>query len=283
MTTISSSPTHARTIPAAAADRRSHAFSDAITMLRRNLLHIIRYPGLSMFTILGPVVILLLIVFVFGGTLGAGLPGVDPAGGRDAYLAYVMPGILLITIAGTVSGVAITVAMDMTEGITARFRTMAISRGAVLAGHVLGNTIQAVIAVALVLGVGLLVGFRPTATPIEWIAATGIILLISFALSWIGVGMGMQSKTVETASNVPLILTVLPLLGSGFVPTASMPAWLQWFAQYQPFTPMIETVRGLLLGTPLGWNPVLAIGWSIVIAVAGYIWSMAIYNRKSVR
>lgn len=261
----------------------SHVVADAVTMLRRNLLHIVRYPGLSIFTILGPVVILLLTVFVFGGTLGAGLPGVDPAGGRDAYLAYVMPGILLITIAGTVSGVAITVAMDMTEGITARFRTMAISRGAVLAGHVLGNTIQAIIAVALVLGVGLAVGFRPTASPLQWLEVAGFVVLFSFALSWIGVAMGMQSKTVETASNLPLILTVLPLLGSGFVPTASMPAWLQWFAQYQPFTPFIETIRGLLLGTPLGWNPALAIGWSILVAVAGYVWSMVIYERKSVR
>lgn len=269
--------------PTTGARRRSHVVADAITMLRRNLLHIVRYPGLSMFTILGPVVILLLTVFVFGGTLGAGLPGVDPAGGRNAYLAYVMPGILLITIAGTVSGVSITVAMDMTEGITARFRTMAISRASVLAGHVLGNTIQAIIAVALVLGVGLAVGLRPSASPIEWLAAAGLIVLIAFALSWIGVAMGMQSKTVETASNLPLILTVLPLLGSGFVPTGSMPAWLQGFAQYQPFTPFIETVRGLLLGTPLGWSPVLAIGWSIVIAIGGYIWSMAIYERKSVR
>jgi len=266
-----------------AVGRGSHFVSDSVTMLRRNLLHIVRYPGLSMFTILGPVVILLLTVFVFGGTLGAGLPGVDPAGGRDAYLAYVMPGILLITIAGTVSGVAITVAMDMTEGITARFRTMAISRASVLAGHVLGNTIQAIIAVALVLGVGVLVGFRPSASPLEWLEVAGVIVLISFALSWIGVAMGMQSKTVETASNLPLILTILPLLGSGFVPTASMPGWLQWFAQYQPFTPFIETVRGLLLGTPLGWNPVIAIGWSIIITIGGYIWSMAIYERKSVR
>jgi ABC-2 type transport system permease protein len=263
--------------------RQSHVVADSITMLRRNLLHIVRYPGLSMFTILGPVVILLLVVFVFGGTLGAGLPGVDPAGGREAYLAYVMPGILLITIAGTASGAAITVAMDMTEGITARFRTMAISRAAVLAGHVLGNTIQAIIAVALVLGVGLAVGFRPTAGPIEWLAAAGLIVLISFAVSWIGIGMGMQSKTVETASNLPLILTLLPMLGSGFVPTDSMPGWLQWFAQYQPFTPFIEAIRGLLLGTPLGWNPVLAIGWCIVITVAGYVWSMVNYERKSVR
>jgi ABC-2 type transport system permease protein len=265
------------------ARRQSHVVADSITMLRRNLLHIVRYPGLSMFTILGPVVILLLVVFVFGGTLGAGLPGVDPTGGREAYLAYVMPGILLITISGTASGAAITVAMDMTEGITARFRTMAISRAAVLAGHVLGNTIQAIIAVALVLGVGLAVGFRPTAGPMEWLAAAGLVVLISFAVSWIGIGMGMQSKTVETASNLPLILTLLPMLGSGFVPTDSMPGWLQWFAQYQPFTPFIEAIRGLLLGTPLDWNPVLAIGWCIVITVAGYVWSMVNYERKSVR
>ena len=265
------------------APRQSHLVADAITMLRRNLLHMVRYPGLSMFTILGPVVILLLTVFVFGGTLGAGLPGVDPAGGRDAYLAYVMPGILLITIAGTASGAAITVAMDMTEGITARFRTMSISRAAVLTGHVLGNTVQAVIAVALVLGVGLLIGFRPTATPGEWLATVGLLLLISFAVSWLGVAMGMQSKTVETASNLPLILTVLPLLGSGFVPTGSMPEGLRWFAEYQPFTPFIESVRGLLLGTELGANPLLAVGWCALIAIAGYAWSMVIYERKSVR
>lgn len=262
---------------------QSHVLADAVTMLRRNLLHMIRYPGLSIFTILGPVVILLLFVFVFGGTLGAGLPGVDPAGGREAYIAYVMPGILLITIAGTAGGTATTVAMDMTEGITARFRTMAISRAAVLAGHVLGNTIQALIAVALVLGAGLLIGFRPTAGPLEWLTAAGLLALIAFGVTWIGVGMGMQSKSVETASNLPLLLSFLPLLGSGFVPTASLPVGLQQFAQYQPFTPFIEAVRGLLLGTPLGWNPALAVGWAILIAIAGYIWSITIYERKSVR
>jgi ABC-2 type transport system permease protein len=194
-----------------------------------------------------------------------------------------MPGILLITIAGTASGAAITVAMDMTAGITARFRTMAITRAAVLAGHVIGNTIQAIIAVALVLGVGVLIGFRPTATPLEWLGVAGLVVFISFAVSWIGIAMGMQSKTVETASNLPLILTVLPLLGSGFVPTDSMPGWLQWFAQYQPFTPFIESIRGLLLGTPLGWNIWLALGWCVVITIAGYAWSLAIYERKSVR
>ncbi|TFD93383.1 ABC transporter permease [Cryobacterium lactosi] len=269
--------------PTAQGSRQSYVVADAITMLRRNLLHMIRYPGLSVFTIVGPVVILLMFVFVFGGTLGAGLPGVDPAGGREAYLAYVMPGILAITIAGTAGGTATTVSMDMTEGITARFRTMAISRAAVLAGHVLGNTIQAIIAVALVLAVGVLIGFRPTATPLEWLAAFGLIALIAFSITWLAVGMGMQAKSVETASNLPLLLVLLPFLGSGFVPTESMPAGLQFFAEYQPFTPMVETLRGLLLGTPLGWNALLALGWCVLITIIGYVWSMVIYERKSVR
>jgi ABC-2 type transport system permease protein len=129
----------------------------------------------------------------------------------------------------------------------------------------------------------LLVGFRATAGPIEWIAAIGLIAFISFAISWLGVAMGMQAKSVETASNLPFILTFLPFLGSGFVPTDSMPAGLRWFAEYQPFTPFIEAIRGLLLGTPLGWNVLLAVGWCVVITIAGYAWSMAIYERKSVR
>ncbi len=183
--------------------RPSHVIADAVTMLRRNLLHMVRYPGLSVFTIVGPVVLLLLFVFVFGGTLGAGLPGVDPAGGRAAYIAYVMPGILAMTIAGTAGGTATTVAMDMTEGITARFRTMAISRAAVLAGHVLGNTIQAIIAVVLVVGVGLLIGFRPTPGPVEWLAAVGLMALIANAISWLGVAMGMQAKSVRRRATCP--------------------------------------------------------------------------------
>jgi ABC-2 type transport system permease protein len=267
----------------AGSTRQSHVLADAITMLRRNLLHIVRYPGLTIFVIGGPVVFLLLFVYVLGGTLGAGLPGVDPAGGRDAYLAYVMPGILAITIAGTGGGAATTVSMDMTEGITARFRTMAISRAAVLAGHVLGNTLQAILAVLIVLGVGLAIGFRPTAGPAEWLATLGFVAFISFAISWLSVALGMQAKSVETASNLPTLLVLLPFLGSGFVPTDSMPAWMQWFAEFQPFTPFVETLRGLLLGTPLGWYPVLAIGWCVVLTVVGYAWSLAIYERKSVR
>ena len=196
-----------------------------------------------------------------------------------------MPGILLMTIAGSAGGTAITVAMDMTEGITARFRTMAISRAAVLAGHVLGNTIQAIIAVALVLGVGLLIGFRPTAGAARVARRRRPDRAASRSRSaGSAVAMGMQAKSVETASNLPLLL--LPPA----VPRQRLRAdrvdaarGCSGSPQYQPFTPFIETVRGLLLGTPLGWNPVLAIGWCVVIAVGGYVWSMAIYERKSVR
>jgi ABC-2 type transport system permease protein len=266
----------------------THVVGDAIIMLRRNLLHMVRYPGLSIFTILGPVVVLLLFVFVFGGTLGAGLPGIDGAGvdasgGRDAYLAYVVPGILVITIAGTAGGTATTVSMDMTEGITARFRTMQISRASVMAGHVLGNTIQGLIAVALVLAVSVAVGFRPSATVGEWFTVGGLMALVAFAVSWLGVAMGIQAKSVETASNLPLILTVLPMLGSGLVPTESMPDALQWFGQYQPFTAFVEAIRGLMLGTALDDNLAVAIGWSVAISLVGYVWAMALYERRSVR
>jgi ABC-2 type transport system permease protein len=279
MTTSLAHQTPARTTAA----RPSTAVADAVTMLRRNLLHLVRYPGLSVFTIGGPVVLLLLFVFVLGGTLGAGLPGVDPAGGRAAYVAYVMPGILALTIAGSAGGTATTVAMDMTEGITARFRTMAIARAAVLAGHVLGNALQALVAVALVLGVGLLIGFRPTAGPLGWLAAAGLLALVAVAVSWLGVAMGMQARSVETASNLPLLLTFLPFLGSGFVPTGSMPGWLQWFAAHQPFTPVIETLRGLLLGGPDLASPWPAVAWCVGLAVAGWLWSTALYERRSVR
>ncbi|MBX3195889.1 MAG: ABC transporter permease [Microbacteriaceae bacterium] len=260
----------------------THVVADSVTMTRRTLLHMLRYPALSVFGIGVPVIALLLLVFVFGGTLGAGLPGVDAGGGREAYLAYVIPGLLVLTVAGSAGTTATMVAMDMKEGIVARFRSMAISRAAVLNGHVLGNTVTQVIAVAIVLGVAVLIGFRPTATPLEWLAAIGLIVLVIVAIVWLGVAMGTAATSVESASNVPLLLVLLPMLGSGFVPTASMPGPLRVFAEWQPFTPIIEAIRSLLLGTPMGANGWLALGWCAVIAGAGYLWALALYNRKSV-
>ena len=168
----------------------------------------------------------------------------------------------------------------MTEGIIARFRTMAIARVSVLTGHVIGSMIQTLISLVLVVGVAVLIGFRPTAGLGEWIAATAVLTMFTFALTWLSVAFGLVSKSVETASNLPMVLILLPFLGSGFVPTDSMPAGLRWFAEYQPFSPVIETIRGLLLGEPVGSSAVLAVGWSAGIALFGYLWAKRLFNRR---
>jgi ABC-2 type transport system permease protein len=259
----------------------SYAVTDSATMLRRNLRHIVRYPSMTVLLVGMPIIFLLLFVYVFGGTLGAGLGGVS--GGRAAYVNYVAPGIILMTVAATVQGTAVSVAMDMTEGIIARFRTMAISRASVLTGHVLGSLIQGMLSIAVVTGVALLVGFRPTAGPVEWIAVIGVLAMFTFALTWLSVALGLVSKSVETASNLPMFLTLLPFLGSGFVPTDSMPTGLRWFADYQPFTPAIETLRGLLMGSPIGNNAIITIAWCAGIALLGYLWAKRLFDRHAAR
>jgi ABC-2 type transport system permease protein len=250
---------------------------DSATMLRRNLRHFKRYPSMTAFMVGIPVVLLLLFVYVFGGALGAGLRGVS--GGRDAYVAYVVPGILLLTIALAAQGTAISVAIDMTEGIVARFRTMAISRASVLTGHVVGSMVQTALAVAVVMAVALLIGFRPTTGPLAWVAAAGLLALTSLALTWLSVALGMSTRSVETASNLPMFLMLLLFLGSGFVPTQTMPDGLRWFAENQPFTPIIETLRGLLLGTPIGDSGVIAVAWCVAISLFGFLWARKLYER----
>jgi ABC-2 type transport system permease protein len=259
----------------------AYAMTDSQTMLRRQMRHMIRYPSLTVMLVGMPIVFLLLFVYVFGGTLGAGLGGV--AGGRSAYLEYVVPGILMMTIAGGAQGTAISVAMDMTEGIIARFRTMAISRASVLVGHVVGSLIQSMISMVVVLGVAVLIGFRPSAGPLGWIAAIGVLALTSFAVTWLSVAFGMVSKSVETASNIPMFLMLLPFLGSGFVPTDSMPAGIRWFAEFQPFTPIMETLRGLLMGTLIGNSGILAVTWCVAITLLGFVWSVRLYERNPLR
>ena len=255
--------------------------SDSATMLRRQLRHMLRYPSMTLILVGMPVVFLLLFVYVFGSTLGAGLGG--PSGGRAEYVDYVTPGILLITVAAVSQGTAISVAMDMTGGIIARFRTMSISRASVLTGHVLGAMIQTLLAIAVVTGVALLIGFRPTAGPIQWIGAIGVLAMISWALTWLTVALGMVTKSVEVASNLPMPLILLPFLGSGFVPTDSMPTALRWFAEYQPLTPIIETLRGLLMGTPIGNSAMLAVAWCVGITLVGFLWARALFNRDPTR
>jgi ABC-2 type transport system permease protein len=259
----------------------THALRDSTTMVRRNLKRMVRYPSMTLTLIGMPVVFLLLFVYVFGGTLGAGLG--QASTGREAYVNYVTPAIVLMTITAVVQGTAVSVAMDMTEGIIDRFRTMAIARVSVLTGHVIGSMMQTLLGVAIVLGVAMAVGFRPSASAADWAALLGILLAVTFALVWLSVALGQASGSVESASNVGLPLILLPFLGSGFVPTDSMPGWLRWFAEHQPFTPIIETLRGLLTGTPIGNNAPIALGWSAVIALGGYLWSRRLFNRESLR
>ena len=258
----------------------SYAMRDSTTMLRRNLRHMQRYPSLTLMLLGQPILLLLLFVYVFGGTLGDGLGG---AGGRAEYVGYVTPAILLITVTTVALGTAINVAMDMTEGIIARFRTMAISKASVLTGHVIGAVIQTVFTLAVVFGVALLIGFAPTAGFGGWLAVVGMLLLLTLALTWMSVALGLAAKSVETASNSPMIFTLLPFIGSGFVPTDSMPAWLGWFAEHQPFTPIIETIRGLLLGTAIGSSGPLAIGWCVLLTGIGYVWSKSLYAKERTR
>jgi ABC-2 type transport system permease protein len=255
----------------------AYTLSDSRVMLRRNLKHQLRYPSLTVMLIAMPIVILLLFVYVFGGQLGAGL---GPHQGRHAYLNYVVPGLLLITVGSAVQGTAIMVATDMTGGIIDRFRTMAIARGAVLTGHVLGSLIQTLAAIGVLIGVACGLGFQSSTGPLDWLAAIGILALFAFALIWLAVALGLAAKSVETASNTPMILMFLPFLGSGFVPTATMPTGLRQFAEYQPSTPVADTVRGLVSGGAIGGHAIAAIAWSIGIAVVSYLWAIRLYNRR---
>jgi ABC-2 type transport system permease protein len=159
---------------------------------------------------------------------------------------------------------------------------MAIARVCVLTGHVVGAVVQTLIAVAVVLGVAVAIGYRPDATPVEWLALAGVVAMVGFALTWSCVALGMVTKSVEAASNLPMPLVFLPFLGSGFVPVDSMPTGLRWFAEYQPFTPIIETMRGLANGTGIGNSGIEAVAWCAGIALLGYLWSKRLYARDPV-
>jgi ABC-2 type transport system permease protein len=262
-----------------------HPVPDSLILLRRNLRRLRRYPSMTLMLIGMPIVFLLLFVSVFGGQLGHGLSAALAGGhiGRAGYLNYVAPGIAILTVAAAVQGTAIVVAMDMTGGIIDRFRTMAISRSAVLTGHVFSALLQILGSLVVVVGVAVGLGFRPTADPIEWLAAIGVIMMFALALVWLAAALGLAAKSVETASNTPMFLTLLPFLGSGFVPAASMPIGLRQFAEYQPFTPITETVRGLLTGTGIGTQAIAATAWSIGIAMLSYLWARHLYEHHSPR
>lgn len=254
------------------------ALQDSWTMLRRNLLHMRRYPSLTIMLVAQPILFLLLFVYVFGGTLGRGIGG----SGRHDYLTYITPAILVIAVSSIALGTAVSVAMDMNGGLIARFRTMDIARVSVLTGHVLGAMVQTALCVVVVLAASLLLGFRPSAGVGDWLVAIVVLAAFGFALTWLTVALGLAAGSVETASNTPLLLVFLPFLGSGFVPTDSMPAGLRWFAEYQPYTPVMESVRGLVSGGAPAGTVGTALGWCVVITLLSYLWARRLYRTREV-
>ncbi|GAA1883037.1 ABC transporter permease [Asanoa iriomotensis] len=248
---------------------------DSVTLFRRDMTHALRFPMMTISGIGTASFFLLLFVGVFGDALGADfLPG---DGGH--YVDYIAPGIILMAAGTGTAATAIKVNQDMQEGFIARLRTMSIARMSVLTGQVVGSLVRTILSVVLVVGVALALGFRPSATPLEYLAALGVFAMLTFALTWIAVAFGLATKTVAGANSLSLILQFLPLISSAFLPTDSMPAGVAWFAEHQPYTPIIETLRGLLMGSGIGASAWWAIGWCAVLATVGFFWSRALYNR----
>jgi ABC-2 type transport system permease protein len=255
-------------LPVTVASPGPDALRDSWTMLRRNLLQMVRYKSLTLMLIGQPLVFLLLFVYVFGGTMGAGLPGGTD---RADYLVYIMPAIVVMTVASISLSTAYTIALDMEKGIVDRFRTMAIAKSSVLTGRVLGAIVLTAAA--------FLLGYRSDGTALGWLGVVGLVLLMTLALTWLTVALGLSAPNAETASNTPMPLMFLPFLSSGFVPTDSMPAAIRWFAEYQPFTPMIDTLRAWMNGAGAGSDAWLAVGWCLLITLLSYAWARRLYTR----
>ncbi|WP_109523086.1 MULTISPECIES: ABC transporter permease [Nocardia] len=253
----------------------TRVLTDSATMLRRNLLHAKRYPSMTFSVVLMPVVLLLIFNYVFGGALE------KSSGGN--YIDYLAPGMLLMIPAYLTVSVAVSIATDSSKGIVNRFRTMDIAPSSMLTGHVIGTLIQGIIGSVIMLLVALAIGFRPDANPMEWVAVLGLIALVVLSFSWLSVALGLLSPNPEGASNMLFPVVLLPFLGSGLVATETMPVGLRQFAEYQPFTPFTETIRGLLMGTEIGNNGYLSIGWGVVIGVGGYLWAKSVFAEQTSR
>jgi ABC-2 type transport system permease protein len=245
--------------------------TDSTIMLRRNFSQTVRNPTAVFSAILFPIVIMLMFVYVLGGAFNV---GVD-------YIDYATPGLIVMGIAYGLSATAVAVNSDMTKGIINRFKVMDISRGAVLTGHVVASMLRSVVAITAIIGVAFLIGFRPSASLLDWVGVIGFIVLIAFATSWFTVALGLAAKTVESAGLATVPLIMLPFLSSAFVPADTMRTGVRQFAEYQPFTPIIETLRGLLNGTPSAGDAIAALAWCVGIAIVGYLWALATFRRRA--
>src|ERR1700729_2067046 len=249
----------------------SAPLTDSRIMMRRNLKHILRNPITIFNAAVMPIVLMLLLVYVFGSAFNVG----------EHYVEYATPGLIVLAITYGLSGTAVSVNSDMTKGIINRFKVMNVSRGAVLNGHVVATMLTSAAAIAVIIGMAFALGFRSPATPLDWLGAIGIIAAAAFAAARVTVALGMAAKTPESGglSLVPLLL--LPFVSSAIVPAAKMGQGVRQFAQYQPFTPIIESLRGLLAGAPSGGYAAAALAWCAGIALVGYLWALATFKRRA--
>jgi ABC-2 type transport system permease protein len=239
----------------------------------RSLLHTIRTPDALVMAIALPVMLMLLFTYVFGGALE----------GDGRYVDYVVPGIILLCAGFGASSTAVEVAQDMTTGIIDRFRTMPLRASSVVTGHVVASLLRNLLATAIVIGVALAVGFRPSADVTGWGLMAGLVALYILAITFVFAAVGIAASSPDAAQGYGFVLMFLPYVSSAFVPVATMPVWLRWLASNQPLTPIIETIRGLVLGTPVGMNGVLALGWCTLLLVVALVLTAALFARRAGR
>lgn len=245
----------------------------APTFIARSITHSLRTPDALLMAIALPVILLFMFTFVFGGAI---------SGGSD-YIQYIVPGILLLCAGFGAASTAVDVATDMTTGIIDRFRTMPIRASGVITGHVVASLARNLVATGIVIGVSIAIGFRPTASPVAWLGAIGLVALYILAITYLFAAIGLAAGSAEAANGYGFILLFLPYVSSAFVPVATMPDWLRWVAENQPLTPIIETIRALLLGTPLGTSAWWALGWCAFILFAAVAWTTIAFARRSGR
>jgi ABC-2 type transport system permease protein len=260
--------------PAPAPDGSSlyWALSDSLTLIGRSVRHSLRSVDALATAVLLPVLILLLFVEVFGGAIQTG---------GQAYVDYVVPGIILLCAGYGSAMTAVSVNQDMTTGVVDRFRSLPIVSSALLTGHVIATVLRNVVSTVLVIGVALLVGFRPTASALDWLAVAGLLLLFMCAISWLAACFGLLARSAESAGAFSFAIMFLPYLSSAFVPVDTMSAGLRAIAGHQPITPLVDTLRGLTTGTPIGSDALVAVCWcagGIVVGAATAAW---LYRRRT--
>ncbi|ANJ28942.1 ABC transporter permease [Agromyces aureus] len=252
---------------------RIGALTAETVFIGRSFRHSVRDVESMLMAVMLPVMLMLMFTWIFGNAI-------DPTGG---YVDYVVPGIILLCAGFGASSTAVSVSRDMTTGVIDRFRTMPIRSGAVLTGHVVASLVRNLVATAVVICVGLLVGFRPSATPLEWVAVFGLVALYILAITYLFAAIGLAAGTPEAASGYGFILLFLPYISSAFVPVDTMPEWLRPIAEHQPITPVIETIRALLADAPLGDQAWWAVGWCVAIIVVAAVWGAWLFARKAGR